>query len=279
MIVHLGKSASFLAMVALGICTGCAAKTETDSRPTNPTGGSGPPPTDLRLAKPDLAMSADEFFAKFNRSSPAEDAKHKGKTFELVGTVEGFRGQSSGDAIVLKSTNWSKAVTCFMAERNPWKDTVPENEVRIRGRFVPGGLGTWEDGDSAHQAYLTDCIFLETGKVAPQKTTAGQLAREFMEDEQKAKAKYDQQWLVITGEVASNEENRTSPIPLRALDLKGTEGATIRCGCQGAHAANRARTIGRGQVITLLGQCSYGEDMKIRLYTCVPFSEEAKKEK
>jgi hypothetical protein len=164
--------------------------------PTAPSGKQGEEskvPTS-KLGPPDFSMGSRQFVAEFKKDSKAAHQKYKGKTIELLGRVVSVDTNLSGDPVVMlegepKKSDWA---ACITAERYPAKKLAPGQSVSIKGRGHD-----WFPGPN-----LLDCEILRVEGPKPQAFTADELAAEVGKDVEAAKKKYEDKWMLLSGEVA-----------------------------------------------------------------------------
>jgi hypothetical protein len=146
-------------------------------------------------------------------------------------------------------------VMCFTIDPEPWKKYTPGQNVKVVGRF------TAKSGAAA----LIDCTVIDAGKSAVPTLTAAELTHEYGENREAAVKKYDEKYVVVSGEVLAKETNDAGAVQ---LDLKGEDKSIVRCMFP-ASEKDEADAIQPGQKVSVLGEFTLNlAPGQVKLYSC-----------
>jgi hypothetical protein len=264
--------ATVLALAVL-LSAGCSGKgdeqkgKEREPRRDNSRGDKGPGPsggdkgqgTDLRDAKPAFRVTSKQLGEEYKKDKKAAEAKYKGKVIEVTGLVTGI-GQSINKEPCLTLEGAEKGVLdvmCFTAEKEPWAKAAPGQTVKLKGTCA----------EFSFMARLTGCAVLEVTGPAPPSLRAEELAKEYAAGADKASMKYNDKYLLLSGEVAGvkfNEDKAAS------VTLKTSGKPKVVCHFT-EFEKDETAGLKPGQKIKVLGQYTMNlSPDEVGLYFCMP---------
>jgi tRNA_anti-like len=185
------------------------------------SGSSSKGDTDQGTAKPkdtnkaaDVALDAKAWHAEWKKDKAATAKKYQGKVIELSGVVAQVESDPTGQGgfVFLEVAGDALGVQCATVDKEPWAKVSTGSSVKVRGT-IP---------DKASIAYLVNCVITEAGANPAVAIDGPKLAREVAADPKAAKAKYDEKWAILTGEVAGKQGDST-------LIVKGDGDVQIPC--------------------------------------------------
>lgn len=226
---------------------------------TPPPARQRPPQEDLTSAKPDFSLSAEDFMKEFKASESDARKKYKGKVIELSGEVTGIGRNISGeDSISLKAPDLL-GMMCFTAMEEPWTKAVPGQKVKLKGKLGEYG------------AVLIYCVFTDPGKYAGVEMTAAELAKEYAADPDATSKKYNDKYLILSGEVEKKEYNSAGAV---SVYLKAPESKVRVAVSFTAFEKELSRKIKPGKPLKVIGQYSlnFGKD-EVKLLMCLPITQ------
>jgi hypothetical protein len=171
---------------------------------------------DLTDKTPDFTMTAADY-AKETRNRETTREKYSGKVFQLDGVVKSYdRDILTGTPSISLVGTDMEPVRCRTIDKEPWASVSPGQQVTIKGRTnflsYPG---------------LIDCIIVKKGDNPAIEITAEQLTQEYAAGVDATNQKYENKYLILTGEVA---EQKPSPAPTHAdLYFKGSGTVRVKC--------------------------------------------------
>ena len=242
-----------LVLLLLVLVSGCGQ--EPAPRPAAPQ---ALPAKDAALPpRPDASMTSIAFAESYAADRDGALDRYQGKVLELKGLITGMgRTIDKRAQLTLQGAPGALlGVMCFTIEPEPWKTYAPGQEVKLVGRF------TAQSG----AASLLDCMVVEAGKIAIASLTAPQLAHEYIENRDDTVRKYDEKYLIVTGEVVQKETNDAGAVQ---LDLKGEDKTIVRCTFTASEKAV-ADAVKVGQKVSILGEFTLNLAAgEVKLYSC-----------
>jgi hypothetical protein len=244
---------------ALAVAIGCNKKDEPPKvegtpPPTPPEPKKDPPkqptpPADLKDAKPDVTYTAKAVLAEQKKDQHFPRFQHPGKVVEVTGVVEGYgRGESAGVLLDTGSDRFDQ-VLCLMADKHPWKQVLPTQEVVLRAR-VP--LPTDPPANLVWQ-------LIEVKGPTPPALTAEEFTREEAANAAEFAKKYDRKYLIVTGTIARVGKLEANGHFLRVW-LQGVEKKQMLCIVRGPESPvnylspTQRDRLKAGQRVKLLGR-------------------------
>ncbi len=228
--------APLLVAALLVFATGCSSSNDvgsgTSAKPANgksasgkPTGGksdngkpdSGTNPPTASGQEPDLTVTAADLAAAFEADAADADAKYNGKVLKVTGIVEGLPLTDSADGIYLtfgaadEDGDLNEIGTFYLAPAEVAKAEKlwRGQEVTIVGKCI---------GAPIVGPTLMESRIEEIGEPIPViEIAAGELFREYQEDEEAADGKYKDKVLVVSGVVANMDSDE------QKVDIRGDE--------------------------------------------------------
>lgn len=162
-----------------------------------------PKGNDLRLVKPDFILAASELGAEGqkNGGGPTRE-KYKGKVIELSGVVRWVRrDRDHPERVLLWLYGATKSpldmLRCVSRDPTPWKEVTPGQTVTIRGKSPDPKY----DGNVA----LVNCAIVEAIGPRVPSLTAAQVSSEYRADPVGFSRKYDENGLILSGEIARTD--------------------------------------------------------------------------
>jgi hypothetical protein len=214
---------------------------------------------DLTRVPPTFSLTAGQLSAEYKKDRNGAGEQYNNKVIELTGVVERFgRDISGGVHVYLRAGEKLENVNCITVDDEPWSRVLPGQTIKVKGK------GT----EFAIAPSLIDCVFVETGPYQPTVLTAEQLAKEFAADPEAVNKKYENKYLILTGEIVSREYNS---VGASSVVLK-TAGK-LKVGCSfTAFEKDLTKPLKVGQKIKVIGRYahSYSKD-EVNLYFCLPF--------
>ena len=146
-----------------------------------------------------FSLSSVEFSKEVKENEKSATEKYKGKVIELTGKVVGVGRNISKDAYLrLEGTKGEMlGVMVFTQEKTPWNKATPGQTVTVKGKFP----------EFAISASLAECQIMKVEGDRAALLTPDQLAKEYEEDKEATKKKYDEKFLILQGEIADKESN------------------------------------------------------------------------
>jgi hypothetical protein len=208
---------------------------------STPKDGKGDGPRDPAKDEPDFRMPVGELLADLNKLGFGADKKYKNKIVEVSGEVGGgllafgWSDEEKTGYFSLTGEGAPAGLTCYTAEPEPWAKVVPGQKVTVKGRWGNGpGRG------------LVKCVFVQTGPYPGVRLTAEQLCRDVRAEADK----YDQKYLVVSGEIRGKQANADGGYQ---LELKGDGVAVVRCTISAANK-NVGDALTVGQKLKMFGK-------------------------
>lgn len=183
--------------------------------------------------------------------------RYNDKIIELSGLVTGMgRTIDKKSQLTLQGAPGALlGVMCFTIDAEPWKKYAPGQDVKVVGRF------TAKSGAAA----LIDCTVVDGGKSTTPTLTAAELAHEYGENREATVKKYDEKFLIVSGEVLQKEINDAGAVQ---LDLKGEDKTIVRCMFP-ASEKDVAEAIKSGQKVSVVGEFTLNlAPGQVKLYSC-----------
>ena len=212
----------------LSFIIGCGKEKPTESeqhkpvespKPAEPQGNGAPALTGPKATDGvDFKLTAAELEAEQKKDRKAAEAKYKGKTIELSGTVRstGPIYYAPGSSIDLDSAErGGPGVLCTTKDLVPPGTLARGQTVRVRGMGSSGPS-------------LVDCVVIERGPDTAIRTTAEQVAKDTTGDPGQATTKYERRTLVLKGKVAAIKTDPNIPA-IKYLELKGDGKTVVEC--------------------------------------------------
>ena len=215
-----------------------------------------PPAEDLSKAEPAFTLTAEQFYKEYEDDRAATQQKYKNKVIELSGTVQTMGHNAQDDTyLMLKTRNEFAGVLCVAADESPWNKVIPGQKVKIKGKFP----------EMAFSAALVACVVTEVEKSPVITLTADQLAKEYKADRPAAEKKYQDKYLILTGELADRQFNSAGAV---SIQLKTEGPVKVTCSFT-AFDKSRVKQLKIGQKVTLVGQYTLNfDEAEVRLYFC-----------
>jgi tRNA_anti-like len=157
--------------------------------------------------------------AKLAKDRQMAQAKYRGQTIELSGTVKSSAPNYYGQGSVIDfaaAEPFGAGVLCTTKDRIAPGTLARGQTVRVRGK--------WSNLGPA----LVDCVVVERGPDTAVRASAQQVAKDFTSDADKARETYENRTLVIRGEVATVKNDPDVPI-IRIVELKGDGHTVVLC--------------------------------------------------
>jgi hypothetical protein len=267
-------------MVGLVIITGCgkppdsAPQHSAPQRPSPPGPIAAVDPAKDKKAEPkapprpdkaEFKFSSVDFGKEFIADAKTAKAKYKDKWIELSGPVTGV-GHRSGDRPFVdlkgpfdpKRGDDFKSISCFIAEKEPWKKYSPQQPVKIFGKF--NDFGT-------NDMYLVEGVVVEAGADPSLVLSAEQLAKECTADFDGTVAKYKDKYIILSGEIIGKESNDAGA---PTLQLKA-DGKTKVFASLTAFDKELVADWKAGQKVSVVGQFILNlKAGEVYLYHCMP---------
>jgi hypothetical protein len=218
------------------------------------------PAIDLSKTAPDFSLSAEQFFQEFQKDRAAAGEKYRGGVIELSGVVKlmgrNFAGESYLD---LEIDGSASGVICSTVESEPWSKIGPGQKVKVKGMFP----------ESTASPMLAASVIVEAGPSQTVTLSAEQLAREYAANALAAKKKYNDKYLLVSGEVVDKSYNSAGA---PSVAMKGDGKVRVACNFT-ANENVLTRSMQPGQTIQVLGQFTLNFDPdEVGLYFCLPVS-------
>ena len=207
--------------------------------------------------RPDVRMTSSAFAETYAADRAQAFLLYEGKWLELSGKVTGMgRGIDKKPHVTMQGApDKLLGVICYTVDPQPWKTVTPGQDVKVVGRF------TAESGAAA----LVDCVVTEAGKIAIPSLTAAELAHEYIDNRDATVRKYDEKYLIVTGEVVQKETNDAGAVQ---LDLKGEDKMVIRCTFAPSEK-DAAEALKAGEKVSVLGEFTLNlAPGQVKLYSC-----------
>jgi Leucine-rich repeat (LRR) protein/uncharacterized protein (DUF1330 family) len=224
-----------------------------------------PPPAraveDLSKEEPEFKLTAVEFYKEYEADKDAAAKKYKGKVIELSGeAVTVWRSGPNERHIELKSEKQFSGIRCEMADPMPWAKVLKGQAVKLKGKWPA----------SPYQAMLIDCALVEAGEYKAIAITAVELAKEYATDPEAAQKKYQDKYLVISGEVTAKEFNSAGAA---TIELKTDGKVKVTC-IYTASEKDVTKPMKVGQKIKAVGefQIPFREKNAVEVYLCLPLT-------
>jgi len=237
-------------------------------RPAPPTKES-PTPRDRpaekveKAEKADFTLTAEQFDKEVSDNKEAAEAKYKGMTIELTGTVQGAGKDLSGDGhLWLAAGTALFGVQCFTTDQKPWEKATLGQKVRIRGQY-PEVVGL---------PALVGCTIVEVSGPKAPVVQAADLAKEYAADAEATEMKYKDQWLLLAGEVT---QTKAKGFGAGRVYLRGGEKVKVVCNLTSLEKEEEA-AVAVGRRVKVLGQFSRaaGGEGEVGLNMCVYLGKE-----
>jgi hypothetical protein len=255
------RSAALLA--ALLVAAGCGGttshKAETDggkpsadSKP--PTDGAKPPDTGARA---ELKVDADALAKEYADDKAKADARYKGKTLEVDGSLRMIVFHALGSPTV--------AVGEFEINPNQFKS------LRVRAAFEPksveavAGLTTGQkftfrgkcNGAAGDTVDFLDSVFLKAGDDPAVKVSAAELTKAFATDEKAAREKYEGKQVAVEGKFveAKKEPTGAAAVVLEGFDEKAAKPWRV-VAAYPADQKERFQGLKKGDTVKIKGECA-----------------------
>jgi hypothetical protein len=209
----------------------------TDSSKGGPPGG----------FKPDFTVTSEALAKEFLADAKAAKAKYKAKVIEVSGPVTGLLFEDDKAAVSLQGAEKDVLgvffnCTLLGAHRDAGTRLDKGQKVQLVGKFHDA---------SGSVVMLFDCSLkeLEPSKIFD--VTAAAVAEEFQKDAKAAQKKYNDQWILITGEVIAlpTKENYSY------VTLKGKDPVNVRV----TLAGSAQKQLTKGQTVTLHAEGMFPE--------------------
>jgi hypothetical protein len=197
--------------------------------------GTPDPTKEAQPQAPEFSVSADAFYEAYNKSKNGQQ-KYDNKVGDVSGVVYAFgRVDASMSNVLLKVAGSPQSVECHLNDASPWNKLCPGQKARFRGKALGG--------------YLLDAVLVETGPSPAIRVSARQLAKEYAADAQAADKKYRGKYLLVEGEVADKQLDKTE---FTTVYLTGEGKTRILCGFP-SFKKEETVTVQTGQPLTVLG--------------------------
>jgi hypothetical protein len=215
-----------LAVLVSATLVGCGGTPSSSSVPQSSNenrprdGGVVPPPPSGKETRPSAsntpAMDVEAWSAEWEVDKKAAKAKYKGKRIELSGTVGVISSEPYGNGTILYLAvgKWPTEISCYTVQREAWAKVSPGSRIKILG-------------DCEGNKWLLHCTIVEAGPNPAIVISAQQLAKEFLNDREKANEKYKDKWVHIDGTVLATKPDGTGGAILATLQGEGD--FTVRC--------------------------------------------------
>jgi Leucine-rich repeat (LRR) protein len=215
---------------------------------------------DISKIEPAFSMTAEMFAAECKDRKAASD-KYKGKVIELSGVVKSLDSNFSEDVYVSLAVDKDiTGVMCYMATPEPWAKVVPGQKIKLKGKFPEDAFG----------AALVHCVFVDTGTNPAITMTAQQLAKEYAADKEAANKKYNEKYLILTGEVVDRQFNSAGAA---SMTLKVDGKVRVKVSFT-AFDKGAVKPIKVGQQLKVVGQYALNFDAEeVSLYFCHPIKQ------
>lgn len=236
-----------LLLAALFVAAGCGTRTTEEIKgPTGQDKAGNPKDPDLTSVAPKFTMTAVEFGEEYKKDKKAADEKFKNEVIELSGKVVLFGRNIGGQSYL--SLEFPKEITgimVFPTEKEPWAKVSPGQQIKVKGKYPEFSISP----------SLLHCVLTEVGNNPAPALTADQLAKEFTADKEATKKKYDDQWLIIEGEMIDTGTSKSGTLMLR---MKGTDKMAVECffppdfkdDVAKLKAGQKVKVIGKGSIFT-----------------------------
>jgi len=225
--------------------------------------------------KPDIAVSAQEFVKDLQQDLSAAEKKYRGKLIEVSGIVSGFNWLApmeprpfapadeapnplARSIISLQTGGLLVGLRCLAADDEPWARISEGQRIKVRGKWHPPG--------SAQFPALADCVIVEPGTFTTAVVTAAALAKEFSADRQAFGAKYQDDPIIIVGEIKKRTALFGGPI---LISLETGSPVLLVCGSY----SELFGSLRVGQKVKIFGSYDkrQAEDAKgISFISCLP---------
>lgn len=256
---------SMILIVGLLIATGCGKSADSEPKPAPPPGpiAAVDPAKDKdskvkppRPDKADFTFSSVDFRKECLTDLAAARTKYKDKWIELTGPITDV-GHRSGDRpfINLKGAFDPKRgddfipVTCFIAEKEPWKKYSPRQIVKIIGKY---------NDFSTSDTYLVEGAVIKAEADPSTVLSAEQLAKECTADFDGTVAKYKDKYIILSGEITGKESNEAGA---PSLYMK-TDGKTKVIASVTAFDKDLVATWKAGQKVTVIGRFDFNSERR-----------------
>lgn len=213
-----------IAMLLLFQLAGCQKEQAKQPGPgpgDNPAQFDPPAPTmpDLAKAKTDFSMDVQAWYDEWKKDKEAAEKKYKDKVVELSGEVLNLGDDPYGRVgyIYLKIKGDYIGVRCAAEDTQPWTKISPGSKVKLKG--TPAQF-------SAFTGDLYPVVIVEAGANPAIVISAADLAKECSANKDAATEKYKEKWLMIEGEIAGVEPNKSGGID---VFVKGDEKLRLEC--------------------------------------------------
>ncbi len=284
MLPPLGKSTvGSLLVVVASLAAGCGQQETTTApattrqmiavAPGHTTEASAAP------GKPDVALSADDLVKEMEKDLAAAEKKYRDKVLGVTGVVEGFRWLGPRDSrqlgpkekaadppvrsiLMLAAGDHVVGLQCITVDAEPWASVSRGQRVKV--------LGKWHEPGSSEFPALANCVIIDKGAFTTPTFTAAALVRAYAADRDGFATKYDNQDLIVSGEIESRAVLAFGPTMIK---LKTDE--PVDCICL-TYRSNWAITDVLaaplpGKQVKFLGRCSQRnlKDTSITIDSCL----------
>ena len=209
---------------------------------------------------PAFTMTSEAFFNDF-MNSPGGSDKYRNQVVELTGKL-GAIGNSydqTGPAVFSLEGPPGKSdrVSCFVAERFPWREASPGQTVKLKGKGNPRLL----------VPSLVDCVVMEVTGDPATRLTADELCKQ--QTDGVAAEKYRGKYLIVSGEIETVDFDKIGGLIFK------TDGKTPK-----VHALFKEEDKKRyaswkpGQKVELIGLSSINPGAPIiQIVLCLPMDD------
>lgn len=216
---------------------------------------------DLTQVEPAFRLTAEEFFKEYFADENVARKKYQGQVVELTGVVGTCTQNSGGEAyLAFRVGKNDLGVTCATVDEEPWGKVLPEQKIRIKGRW-PKDL---------NRPVFDAAMILDAGEYAGIRLTAEALAKEYAADPGETVKKYDKKTIVLTGEAISKDYNSAGAA---SIELKSGNKVKVECRFT-SFDKQTAKSLKVGRTVTLVGEFTLNSDSgkEVGIYFCLPLT-------
>jgi hypothetical protein len=196
---------------------------------------------DVTKVKPAFSVRAKDLMKEYDRDKKATNAKYKDKVIEVTGVVVSFGKTFEGrDFINLGSPGSTEGVQCFTKEKKPWRKAFPSQTARVKGKYHVMEVGSFG---------LLGAVIQSVKGKRPPTLTARKLAEEYAADSSGTEKKFNERYLILTGEVAKVEADGSA----KRVTLKTGLKTRVQCRFEDSQE-EETKALKAGQKVKVFGQ-------------------------